>query len=173
MGRLFLVAIVVGLCWGGYKVYQNISGLTDGEALSSRYHPSKEDPPEGDITRQDPPEPARMRLESPESTVERVEKPDPLPVQATVQAQGDSFIMVESWGVVRAGEELPDGSVLRSWSSRDALVTNPEGQLERRRFRRVSEALALLSPVMASALDGPSVAPSWPQGQKSQSSERP
>lgn len=149
MGRVFLVAIVVGLVWGGYQIYRNISGLTDPEALASRYHgddsvapPAAAKSSEGDSGEAVKVVPARSWSQ------EKPEKAEPLAVLASTA----EFVYIEAWGPAVPGDELPDGSILRCWSDGEALVTSQTGQLERRRFRRFSEAMALVAPVMASAV---------------------
>ncbi|MBU3666658.1 MAG: hypothetical protein FGM15_12395 [Chthoniobacterales bacterium] len=132
MGRVFLVAIVVGLLWGGYKVYQSITGLTDGEKLAHRYE-------KADRVREKPVEP-KMPEDSPPVPPAPPAAPHKEPL--AVLAACSEFLLVEAWGIVRSGDQLPDGSSLLSWTSRDAVVTQPDGSPGRLRFRRPAEAMA-------------------------------
>lgn len=165
MGRIFLVAILVGLGWGGYKIYQNITGLTDPDALASRYHAEARD------GRQELPEKTEgqdsggiIKDVLARSTGQEIgKKVTPLPVLGHTK----DFLQVEAWGIVRPGDELPDGSVIRSWSDDAALVTNEAGELERRRFRRPAEVMALAFPAVAASVPHSSV-PLFQQGSQDQ-----
>lgn len=140
MGRIFLIAILVGLVWGGYKVYQNVSSLSDPESLGSRYRPGDGAAlaVNGEIFEGQDSGANGKVVPVPTSRQDLPQKPDPLPVLAS----GSDFLLIEDWDVVKAGDELPDGSVLQSWNGKEAIVTGSTGTAERRRFRRIGEAMA-------------------------------
>lgn len=146
MGRVFLVLIVVGLVWGGYKVYQNVTGLMNGDALAHRYRGAGEAP----VISEGKDSGAEIKAPVAPSSSEKVShdrQKDPLPVVS----RNHEWIQVEAWAIVRAGEELPDGSRLESWDESAAVVVSVDGRRERWRFRRPNEALALVAKSLATA----------------------
>jgi len=161
MGRIFLVMIAVGLVWGGYQVYSNITGLTDGEALSKRYQGSQSSAPEqaSQVNTQAEKEPVSVTPEKKEEVDEWAK--DPLPVVS----KNCEWLQIEAWTIVRAGEELPDGSRLESWDESAAIAVTTDGRRQRLRFRRANEALALVAKTIASTATA-EVALPWQSGKK-------
>lgn len=140
MGKIFLIGILLGFVWGGYKLYENISSLSDPESLASRYRqgtggsvPTNVETGEGHDSGA-----TGKAAPVPTSRQDLSQKADAL----AVLASGVDFLLIEHWEVVKVGDELPDGSVLQSWNCKEAFVTGETGTTERRRFRRVGEALA-------------------------------
>lgn len=141
MGKIFLVAIFVGMIYGGYGIYREVTKLSRGSAPPAE---KLENPPPrdtGSIGKVAPEPTSRQELK-------RLPAESPLPVVSS----STEFIQLEAWGIVSAGDELPDGSVLRSWTESDAIVQTETGTHERRRFRRFSEAMALVVPVAAASV---------------------
>jgi hypothetical protein len=141
MGKIFLIAIVVGLAYGAYGIYGHISGLTNPEpvkleAVEPVARPSVE--PEGEDSGQ-----ARKAAPVASSS----EKIEPLPVLSS----NHEWIQIEAWGIIGPGEELPDGAKLESWDKSAATVVTPAGNRERRRFRTFAEAMSKILPAVASA----------------------
>lgn len=124
--------IVAGLVWGGYGIYQSVTGLTDPEKLASRN-------PQATAEQVSPPQESVVAKVA-EEVVDKIEhtKEEPLPVVAS----SADFILVEGWDIVRAGEELPDGTTLQSWTASEAVVLTTAGTTQKRRFRRALEVLA-------------------------------
>lgn len=133
MGKIFLLLIVVGLIYGGYSIYSNISDLTNSDKLKSRYQ-GEQPPLQGKVS---PPQKAAVVEKIKEIHSSFIES-KPLHVLASSQ----DYLLIEAWGIVRSGEALPDGTILRSWAAKEALVSWPDGKIERRRFVRANEVLA-------------------------------
>lgn len=163
MGRLFLIAIVAGLVYGGYAIYTNITALQDPDSLRSRYEP------EGGTAEMSEGQDTGTEIKTPPRSTssevpERHEEKEPMPVVSI----SDEFIQVEGWGIVKAGDELPDGAVLQAWSEKDAIVTTADGTTEKRRFRRFAEAMRDLLPAMTAAADPVPIALPWSQSDQPQ-----
>ncbi len=139
MGKIFLLLIGVGFVWGGWRLYGVISEVTHPELPTARVH-SAELPRES-VTKQ--PEPVQ---------IEAAARAEPLPVVASTA----EWIQVEGWGIVRPGQSLPDGVILRSWSAEEALVSDTAGRSQRVRFRRFGEALRDLAKSAGVAMASPS-----------------
>lgn len=156
MGRVFLVAIVGAAVWGGWKVWENIQRVTHPHAPPVA---AASEIPEG----QDTGALKKTSLAPSSAQVSEVHhEKAPLPVLSSCS----EWILVESWAVVRVGESLPDGSVLESWDASAATVCTLEGRRERRRFRRIGEALAAVVPTnsVASAAQPVGFSPWAPGG---------
>jgi hypothetical protein len=138
MGKIFLVAIFVGMIYGGYGIYREVTKLSRGSAPPSE---KLENPPSRDT--------AAIEKAAPDPSSSQELKRLPVESPLPVVSSSAEFIQLEAWGIVAAGGELPDGSVLRSWTESDAIVQTETGSHERRRFRRFSEAMALVVPVAA------------------------
>jgi hypothetical protein len=121
MGKIFLILILSAGLYGGYAMYSNITKITSPKKTS------------------DPTEPIVQRVKAKVREIEdEIVGESPL----NVYAIGHDFILVESWGIVRVGELLPDGSTLRSWASTECLASLSDGTLQRFRFARFGEMLA-------------------------------
>ena len=139
MGKIFLLVIVVGFVWTGSRLYGLFSQVTDPAAPTARLESGE---PSREIVRREP-EPVQS---------EAVACADPLPVLASTA----EWIQVEGWGIVRPGQSLPHGVILRSWSAEEALVSDSAGRNQRVRFRRFSEALRDLARSAGVAMASPS-----------------
>lgn len=144
MGKLFLIGIVFGLIYGAYGIYGEVTKLSSPPSTVSEKSPGQDSAP----LIKTPPVPTS------EHDLAGSDTNEPLPVLSS----SSDFIQVEAWGIVEAGGELPDGSVLRSWSQGEAIVMTAGGKHERKRFRRPQEVLALLAPMVSSVASSSSAA---------------
>jgi hypothetical protein len=138
MGKIFLMAIFAGMIYGGYGIYREVTKLSRGSA-----------PPAEKLEKSPPRDAAPIEKVVPAATLSQKNERSPADPPLPVVSSSSEFIQLEAWGIVAVGGELPDGSVLRSWTESDAIVQTETGTHERRRFRRFSEAMALVVPVAA------------------------
>jgi hypothetical protein len=142
MGKIFLGLIVLAGAYGAWSVYSNISKLTNPAERKTVTKVLPEN-----LEGQDTGREIKRALASSSS-----EKTEPIPVLSS----NHEWIQIEAWGIIEAGDQLPDGSKLESWDEKGAVVLTSRGR-EHRRFRTFLEAMAKMAPAAAagqvSALD--------------------
>lgn len=144
MGKLFLVGIVAAAIYGVWGISGHIHRLTNPQPAQA-VSVEAEGKDSGPLIKTPP-----VASSSEKITVDH--KDEPLPVVSS----NHEWIQIEAWGIIGAGDPMPDGATLESWDKWGAVVRTLSGELERRRFRTFAEAMAKIVPaVAAGALPGP------------------
>jgi hypothetical protein len=141
MGKVFLILIAAGIAYGLYGIASHVSRLSKAPEVPAavseapRFVPVKGEGQDSGHEIKTPPA----------STSKQNSEP------VAVLASNHEWLLIEAWGMISTGDELPDGTTLESWDDRRLVVRDHHGRREVRRIRTVLEALAKLAPGVAAA----------------------